>query len=64
MPIGKENIDLTDVFRSVLSNFDGNIVFKLIQSDEDIIEAKIFLGLVEIEKSGVVSQELLKMFGK
>jgi hypothetical protein len=42
LPIGKENIDLTDVFRSVLSNFDGNIVFKLIQSDEDIIEAKIF----------------------
>jgi len=40
LPIGKGNIDFTKVFRNVLTDFNGKIVFEIIQSDEDIIAAK------------------------
>ena len=40
LPIGKGNIDFTKVFSDVLPDFDGKIVFEIIQSDEDIVAAK------------------------
>lgn len=42
LPIGKGNIDFKTVFSDVLPEFRGKIVFEIIQSDEDIIAAKIY----------------------
>ena len=40
LPIGQGNIDFDYVFGKVLSDFDGKIIFEIVNEDQDIVRAR------------------------
>ncbi len=47
LPVGQGEIDFEKVFREILKDFEGRIIFEVYQSDEAIINSKeIMEGIV------------------
>jgi sugar phosphate isomerase/epimerase len=40
LPIGDGEIDFETIFKDILINFDGKIVFEVVETDEDIVKSK------------------------
>lgn len=40
LPIGKGNIDYKHIFTNILSKFEGKVIFEIVQSSEEIINAR------------------------
>lgn len=40
LPVGKGNIDFKYVFSNVLKNFDGDVIFEIVDEDEAILQSK------------------------
>lgn len=43
LPIGKGNIDFEYIFKSILKDFKGKIIFEIIESDQAILDSKAMI---------------------
>jgi sugar phosphate isomerase/epimerase len=50
LPLGKGNIDFKIIFKDILADFNGKIIFELAESDENIKESKAILDNILRER--------------